>query len=61
MNFDDLKHDATLVMQHRLTQVLKEVVADTCINHSCCLEIDAIHKLWSMLNLEWIDAPDPVK
>jgi hypothetical protein len=46
-------------MQHRLTQVLKEIVADTCINHSCCLEIDAIHKLWNMLNLEWIECPGP--
>jgi hypothetical protein len=55
MTFDELKHSATLVMQHRLTQILKEIVADTCINHSCCLEIDSIHKLWNMLNLEWIN------
>jgi hypothetical protein len=52
----ELTQQAQLVMQHRLTQImLKEIVADNCVNHSCCLEIDAIHKLWSMLNLEWIN------
>ena len=53
--YGELRREATLVMQRRLMQVLKDIVADGCINHSNCLEVESIGTLWKVMGLEWVN------
>jgi hypothetical protein len=54
-DYDTLRRKATLAMQDRMKAILKEIASAGRVSHTDSLEIEAIHRLWNSLGLQWVD------
>jgi hypothetical protein len=56
--YDKLRRSATLVMQDRFRDILKEIAASGRVMHTDANEIDAICKIWNAMGLTWVEEKD---
>lgn len=54
-DYEKLRRDATLVMQERMREILKEISSSGRVSHTDALEIEAIHRLWNSMGLTWVE------
>jgi hypothetical protein len=54
-DYDTLRRKATLAMQDRMKAILKEIASAGRVSLTDSLEIEAIHRLWNSLGLQWVD------